>query len=401
MTFPNTAPSGQPKIAVVLNTAWNIYNFRTGLIKALQAQGFDVVAIAPKDEYVGKIREMGIPFIPVKNLKRKGTNPTRDARLVRELTGIYQSEGIDLVLQYTIKPVIYGTIAAHHCGVKTINTLTGLGYAFLSKGLVNRLVQVLYRYTLKKADQVFFQNKDDLQLFLDNDLVDQHKAGIIHGSGIDTDYFQADSSPGGQGDLQFLFIGRLLEDKGIHEFVEAASMIKQSHPGSTFHVVGDLDAHNPSGISQQQLDDWVSHGWITFHGHVEDTRPYIEQADVVVLPSYREGLPKVMLEGMSMSRPLIATDAPGCRETVQDGVNGFLCEVKSGTSLATAMERMINASAEDRRAMGHASRQLALMKFDEQLIIKQYLKEMYQLLGLPAQGRMVWIDERETVDRER
>ncbi len=192
-----TSMKPKKKIAIVLNTAWNIYNFRLGLIKALQHNGSEVIAIAPPDEYTAKIiAATNCKFIPLTSLKRKGTNPLQDLKLIGELYRIYRQEKIDIVLQYTIKPVIYGTIAAYYAKVVSINTITGLGYTFLSDGWVNKIAQQMYRFALRRADKVLFQNQDDLQLFLDKKIVKAEKCGIVHGSGVNTSHFSpTDSVP--------------------------------------------------------------------------------------------------------------------------------------------------------------------------------------------------------------
>jgi glycosyltransferase involved in cell wall biosynthesis len=290
-----------------------------------------------------------------------------------ELRKIYRQYKVDVALHYTIKPVIYGSLAARLSGTQNISTLTGLGYAFITPGLVNRVVKGLYRRALRSAKHTFFQNADDRALFLKNRLVDTGRSGIIAGSGINTDRF-APYPDENEDQLNFLFIGRLLYDKGIIEFFEAARIIRQTYPRAVFNILGGLDDGNPSGVSAIELQEWQQSGHIVYHGQVTDTRPYIAKATAVVLPSYREGLPRVMLEGMSMGKPLITSDVPGCRDTVQDGYNGYLVKVRDAGSLARGIEKMIKLTPAERREMGRRGRELALNRFAEPVIVEEYVR---------------------------
>jgi len=365
-------------IAIVLNTAWNIYNFRLGLIKGLLEEGHEVIAIAPPDEYVPQIEAAGARFIGLKHLLRKGTNPVKDLQLVQELRGIYEQEKIDVALQYTIKPNIYGAIAASPLRTKTFCTVTGLGYSFLSTGLVNQVVKRLYKYAFKKADRIFFQNNDDRQLFLELNLLPEKKTRIIPGSGIDTDYFAPQhNQTENDGKVRFLFVGRLLYDKGIRELLDAVDILSKKYSNFQIELIGKIDEGNPSAIQEAPFQEWLAaHPQAHYAGTTNDVRSHMAKANVVVLPSYREGLPRVMLEGLSMAKPVIATNVPGCRETVIHGENGFLVKVKNSAALAGAMQRMIEMSPELRQEMGRKGRALALERFDEKRIIERYLGEV-------------------------
>ncbi len=366
-------------VAIVVNTSWNIYNFRGGLVRAMVQQGARVIAIAPPDEYSDRLEsEFGATYVPVNRLSRKGTNPAQDAALLLELARIYRKSRVDVVLHYTIKPVIYGSLAAKLVGVKNISTLTGLGYVFITPGLVNRVVKQLYRRALRSAHWTYFQNADDRRLFLDSGLVPSDRSGVIPGSGIDTDKFAPDGAAEAA-PLSFLFIGRLLYDKGVMEFHEAARSIRRRHPEVTFHIVGGLDDGNPSGVPSSMVKLWEESGDIVYHGQVSDTRPYIARATAVVLPSYREGLPRVMLEGMAMGKPLVASDVPGCRDTIDDGVNGYLIAVQDAESLAAGIEKIIRSSPEARAQMGKAGRQMAVTRFAEPVIVDHYLQLIHQM----------------------
>lgn len=362
------------RVAIVVNTSWNIYNFRSGLVKCLRGCGAEVFAIAPPDEYSDRLEsELGATFIPLQRLSRKGTNPAQDLGLMVELRKLYRKHRIDAALHYTIKPVIYGSLASKLTGTKNISTLTGLGYAFITPGIVNRVVKGLYRRALRSAYWTFFQNQDDRQLFLDNRLVQADHCGVVPGSGINVDRFTPlDEELEGEG-LSFLFVGRLLYDKGVVEFHDAARSLRRVYPDATFHIVGGLDDGNPSGVPAEMVRLWEDSGDIVYHGQVKDTRPYIAAATAVVLPSYREGLPRVMLEGMAMGKPLVASDVPGCRDTVRDGENGYLVTVQDHESLAAGMEKVILASPQQRREMGLRGRKMAEEVFSEPVIVRHYL----------------------------
>lgn len=369
----------RPTIAIAANTAWNIYNFRLGLIRALIERGHKVVAIAPADDFIRPILETGASFETLHRLSRKGTNPVQDVRLVHEFYRHYQKHAVEVALQYTIKPNIYGTFGAGFAKTKTICTVTGLGYSFLSEGWVNRIVKYLYKRAFNRASLVAFQNQDDQQLFLDAGLVSDSKTLLIKGSGIRTDFFAPLPPTRTDGQFVFLFVGRLLYDKGVQELLDAAQILKNQYPKAEFWIVGAIDTDNPSAIKREQIEALDQQGIVRYLGPSNDVRSIMREADAVVLPSYREGIPRVMLEGLSMAKPLITTDAPGCRETVVDGHNGFLIPIKDSQSLAQALEKMLLLSPAERQRMGENGRLMALQEFDEQAIIFKYFELIDQL----------------------
>ena len=336
-----------------------------------------MVAIAPKDNYVDLLSENDIEFIELKKLARKGTNPINDLLLVNELRKIYKRNNLDVVLQYTIKPNIYGTLAASLSNTKTICTVTGLGYTFLNKNLTSKIAHQLYRFAFKKADKILFQNTDDLQTFLDFNLAEKSKCGIIHGSGIDVEKFHPDFCKTIENtkseNTRFLMIGRLLKDKGIFEYIEAAQFVKQQFPKTEFHVLGEIDTQNPSAIKKEELENWIKNDIIIYNEHAKDTRPFICNADCVVLPSYREGMPRVILEGMAMAKPCITTDAPGCKDSVIDGDSGFICKTADSQSLANAMQTFILLSKDDKVKLGINARKRAENVFSSIYINAKYL----------------------------
>jgi glycosyltransferase involved in cell wall biosynthesis len=361
------------KIGIVANTAFNIYNFRLGLMKYLRQQGYEVVAIAPADDYVTGITSEGFAFIGIRNLARKGTNPLRDLLLANELRNIYSTEKLDAVLQYTIKPNIYGTLAARFTGTKTICTVTGLGYTFLNQSVAIEVARKLYKLAFRFADQVLFQNTYDRQVFVERNLVRADITAIVPGSGIDTKRFHPDFCTEVRSDnkTRFLMIARLLKDKGIYEYIDAARKVLSKNDQVEFHLAGEVDKDNPSSITREELQQWIDERIIVYHGYVADTRPLICQADCVVLPSYREGMPRVILEGMAMGKPCITTDAPGCKDAV-DPSCGFLASVQNSESLAEKEFLFFDLNQTQRNEMGKAARLRAENIYEEDILFQYY-----------------------------
>jgi glycosyltransferase involved in cell wall biosynthesis len=242
---------------------------------------------------------------------------------------------------------------------------------FIKRGLVLALASRLYRFALKRAAVTFFQNPDDLALFVERGLVGRDQAQLLPGSGVDLERFRP--VPPAAGLTTFLFIGRLLGDKGVWEYVQAARIVRADIPGVRFQLLGPVDEGNRSAVTHSEVDRWVAEGTIEYLGATEDVRPYIAQATAVVLPSYREGLPRSLLEAAAMARPLIATDAPGCRELVEPGVNGFLCAVRDSSSLAKAMKMMVKTPADERSTMGETSRRMVERSYSQTVVIDAYL----------------------------
>lgn len=368
------------KIVVIAGHAESLIRFRGDLLDSMRANGHEVAAIAPEDDdsVRKRLAEKGIPYhvVPV---SRTGVNPWADLRYLLRLRRCLLKIKPDVVLAYTIKPVVYGLPAARLAGVKRCYALiTGLGYAFteveasFSRRLLNRIASTLYRFGLHFASGVFFQNPDDRQLFKEQKLFNAATpAWVINGSGINTDRFPVTPLPAFP---SFLFVGRLLRDKGLVEYVEAARSLKPTHPQATFHLVGPLDS-NPSGINADTVASWVKEGIVNYHGPVSDVRPYLAECNVFVLPSYREGTSRSVLEAMSCGRAIITTDAPGCRETVEDGLSGILVKPRSTNDLADAMARLSD-SKELREQMGRVSRELAESKYDVHRVNTAMLEAM-------------------------
>ncbi|NWK74519.1 glycosyltransferase family 4 protein [Acinetobacter sp. SwsAc6] len=362
-------------------------NFRGKLLEAIANQGYEIHIMAPElstfpDEYQ-QLQSLGYTVHDIP-MQRTGTNPVADLKLLKNLYQQIRRIQPDYVLSYTIKPVIYGMLASWLAKVPhRFALITGLGYAFQNvesgkRSLFQKMVHGLYAQALKHSDKVFFQNPDDLKLFQDMHLLEAEKPTVVvNGSGVnvqDFDVLPLPQNDAGVVKASFLLIARLLGDKGVREYAEAARIIKAKYPATEFHLVGWID-DNPSAIAQVELDEWISDGRLNYWGKLSDVRPAISQSSVYVLPSYREGTPRTVLEAMAMGRAIITTDAPGCRETVQHGQNGYLVGVKSVDDLVQSMQYFI----EDPKLieyMGQRSREIALNKYDVHQVNAHMMAEM-------------------------
>ena len=324
-------------IALVANSTWNIYNFRLNLIDKFLAEGMDVVVIAPVDEYLTyKEQYPTVRHYGLRMMDRDSTNPIKDIFLLLELVRKYKKIKPDIILHFTNKPNIYGGIAAKIVGIKSIAVVTGLGYAFINKGLVRAMMTWLYRISGGFHQKFIFENIEDRELFAELGIVSGDRAVSVKGCGVDTTWYHP--YPNGQ-----------VKDK-------------------TIWVVGELDAENPATIDKDDLIKWVEEDIIYYHGFVKDVRPIIAESDCIVLPSYREGLPRIILEGMSMSKPVITTLSAGCSETVDVGLNGFLVEIRNVEALKEAFIHFMHLSYQQRSAMGMAGRDKAINEFDDKKI---------------------------------
>ena len=365
----------------------SVLNFRGKLLEAISAQGYEIHIMAPEfasfPEEQQKLQALGYHLHEIP-MQRTGTNPLADLKLLKHIYRQIRQIQPDYLLSYTIKPVIYGTLAAWLAKVPhRFALITGLGYAFQNvesgkRSFFQKLVHSLYAQALKRSDKVFFQNPDDLKLFQDMHLLDANKPTVVvNGSGVNVQDFDVMPLPkddSGVVKASFLLIARLLGDKGVREYAESARIIKEKHPEAEFHLVGWID-DNPSAISKAELDTWIADGRLKYWGKLSDVRPAIAESSVYVLPSYREGTPRTVLEAMAMGRAIITTDAPGCRETVSHGVNGYLVAVKSVNDLVQCMQYFI----EDPKLieyMGKRSREIALNKYDVHQVNKHMLAEM-------------------------
>jgi glycosyltransferase involved in cell wall biosynthesis len=367
---PEGAAATPRTIVLSANSDWNIANFRPGLICALRGAGYDPVVIAPQDPAADdRMRELDVERIPIR-IDRSGLNPVADLRLLadyRRLLGRIQPAAY---LGFTIKPNIYGSMAAATLGIPAIPNVSGLGTAFIRRGVLQSIVTALYRRGFSKAPAVFFQNDEDRSLFVGRRIVRAKQSRVLPGSGVDLSRF-APAAPN-EGPPVFLLVARLLRDKGVIEFVQAARSLGSQ--GMHFQLLGPIDEGNRTAIGRLELERWVEEGVIEYLGVTDDVRPFLAAATAVVLPSYREGMPRSLLEAAAMARPLIAADVPGCRDVVEDGVNGYLCTVRDPVSLASAMRRLAALPPTDRIAMGEAARSKVQEQFSEELVIGAYLE---------------------------
>lgn len=376
------------KFLIISSFLPSVLNFRGKLLEAIHQQGYEIHIIVPDltsfpTEHK-KLLNLGY-YVHEVSMQRTGTNPRSDLKTLLSIYTLIKKIKPDYVLSYTIKPVIYGTLAAWLAKVPNRYALiTGLGYAFQNvetqskRSIFQQLVHGLYQQALSRSHKAFFQNPDDLKLFQDLKLLNaQIPTVVVNGSGVNVADFNVLPLPVTADQkikISFLLIARLLIDKGVREYAEAAKIIKHKYPHVEFNLVGWID-ENPSAIGQSELDQWIAGNTLKYWGKLSDVRPAIAESSVYVLPSYREGTPRTVLEAMAMGRAIITTDAPGCRETVIPGENGFLVEVKSVSSLVNAMQELINNPALIEQ-MGQRSREIALHKYDVHQVSRNMIQEM-------------------------
>ena len=383
--LPKTRSLTSRKIVVISRCSWTLYNFRLGLVRGIQGRGATVIALgAGGDGYDERLLAQGVDFrsIPV---SMRGLDPVADLQLMLALIRLLRRERPDLIHCFTIKPVIYATLAAWLAGVPVrVVTITGLGYAFTSaRGWLTRLVKSLYRVALRRADIVYFQNADDRQLFLTDSLVDGGRTRLSAGSGVDTQRFALAPVATHPVDApHFLMIARLIREKGVFEYLQAAATVKARHPIVQFSLLGGVDPRNPTALNADEQAALRASQVVSWLPETDDVRPFIASADVVVLPSYREGLPRTLIEAGAMGRPAIATDVVGCRDVVLHGTTGLLVPVMDAAALAEAMQFMVDHPGE-RAAMGAAAHTRVLAHFDERSVVESTLDDYDYLLETP------------------
>lgn len=356
---------------IVANTTWYVFNFRSRLIQELAQDGYAVTVLSPADEYVDRVRALGVRHIHLE-MDNAGTNPFRDAALLFRFIGLFRKERPGVLLTYTPKVNIFCSIAAKWTNVSVIANVSGLGTGFIRGGWLTTLVKLLYRVALRHPRRVFFQNEEDRSQFVGDGLVVRDRTRRLPGSGVDVRRF----TPVAKTDRErfvFLFMGRLLSDKGIREYVEAARAVRLGSANVECWVLGFIDYGNPTAVSPDEIRAWEAEGTIRYLGSVDDVMPHLARADCVVLPSYREGCPRSLLEAASMGIPLIASDVPGCRQVVEDGVNGFLCRPYDAADLAQKMRHLLALAEAGRKKMGSAGREKMLREFDERVVLDEYM----------------------------
>ena len=359
------------KILLVANTSWSMVKFRLGVMKSLVEAGCDVTVLAPRDDYSDEIELLGCHYEEL-IMDNKGSNIFNDLKMVYDLQERYKRIKPDLIFHYTIKPNIYGTLAAKIANIQSIAVITGLGYTFIHDNITAKIAKMLYKFSLRYAKQVWFINTEDKNKFLLANLVSEKKMELLSSEGIDTEKFSPIMIEKKDTTFRFVLIARLLWDKGVGEYVEAAKEMKKKFKDVEFQLVGFIDAQNPQAISKEQIEAWVEDGFVTYKGHTDDVRSFIAQADCVVLPSYREGVSMILMESASMQKPIIATNVPGCRDLVNHNVSGYLCRMKDAKHLQSKMEKMLLLSDAKREEMGQEGRKYMVDEFDERYVIAKY-----------------------------
>ncbi|MEO9869271.1 glycosyltransferase family 4 protein [Ekhidna sp.] len=357
------------RIAFVANTCWNIYNFRKGLVQKFLSDGHEIIALAPEDEYTKNIEDWGVKWIETP-LDGTGTNPFKDFSYFYGILKAFKTERPQIALGFTIKSNIYASIASIFCSTSVICNVSGLGTTFLVKGLAGKLAIQLYKIAFRYSSYIFFQNVDDKNLFSSIIKINTDKVGVLPGSGIDLKSYQVEPLNNNQ-PIKFLMISRLIIEKGVYEYAEAASYFLDDDRVK-FTLIGKLDELHSRTIQKTELEEWVNNEWIDYMTHSNDIAQIIKEHDVVVLPSYREGTPRTLLEGAALGRPLLASNVPGCKEVIKDGYNGFLFGVRDVKSLVDKIRLYLSLSKDEKNVLSTNSRKLVEDKYDENIVIDMY-----------------------------
>jgi glycosyltransferase involved in cell wall biosynthesis len=368
------------KIAVIENGLLSTYTMRDGLMKRLLQEGYDVTVLTHTNSFVAQVEKTGLKVI---NIGSGNINPVKVSKYIYNLYSALKKIKPDVCLTFSIRPAIWGNFIARYLNIPTITNITGVGPLFTSKNLAYRIARSIYRNALSKTRKVFFQNFDDMNLFLEKNFVRKEIAERVPGSGVDYILFSPMQPAHTNTDtFIFLFIGRLIKDKGIFEFVEAARIITKKYPNTIFNVIGPFWQQNlkSNTITKNVLQNWITEGIIDYQGEKKDVKKFIAEADCLVLPSYREGTSNTLLEAASMEKPVITTNTTGCKEIVDDGITGYLCKVRDSKDLAEKMEKMLLLSPDQRNEMGKKGRQKIIREFDKQIVLSAYRKAIDNVL---------------------
>lgn len=377
----NNASLAKVKVAIAINTSWNILNFRSGIIKELIKNGHDVYTISPEDSSTKELEALGCKSHHI-SLENSGMNPLKDFGYYRDFVKALDTIQPDIVLSYTIKPNIYGSIACKKRNIPVINNISGLGTAFLWNKALKTLVKNLYRYAFKNSSHIFFQNIHDKNLFLEEINITETITSILPGSGVDTKHFAPVKGSKDSANFTFLMISRLLIDKGIAEYCDAAKMLKSEGHDIIFQVLGKAEEGHKRGYSKEKIESLANEGIIEYLGTTTDVRDYIASADCIVLPSYREGTARTLLEAASMAKPIVATDVPGCNNVVINEENGLLCQVRDTESLVSKLREMALSDRSKLKFYAENSRRKAVEEFDESLVINRYLDKIAEITAM-------------------
>jgi glycosyltransferase involved in cell wall biosynthesis len=363
---------------LVSNSTWAVYNFRIDLVRFLCRAGYRVLVIAPEDEFARLLQNEGCIYCPIQ-FNNRSENPFRDLGLYLHLRKIYKQYSPDLIFHYVIKPNIYGSLAAASFGIKSIAVITGLGYSFARKNWLYHVARVLYKVSMRRAEEVWFLNNEDARIFIRANIADIKKIKVLPGEGINTEYFApSNNTPTQVGStFRFLMSTRLLRSKGVGVYADAARILRKKNLQVQFDLIGFFEKHHPDSIGGEDLEKWEKEGLIRYHGFAKDVRPYLEKADCFVFPSfYNEGVPRSLMEAASMELPIITSLNRGCKEVVLPGINGYLCNPNDPFDLADKMEKMMQVSPEDRMAMGRNGRALVMQKFNIERILDEYARTL-------------------------
>lgn len=351
------------KILILANYDVGLFCFRKELIGELLKDNQVFISL-PYGELVEPLESMGCVFIDTP-FERRGINFIKDFNLLLRYRRLLKKHKPDLVITYTIKPNIYGGFACRLLKIPYVVNITGLGTAFQGQGLLRKLVTVMYKVSLKKAKTVFFENAENRQLFIDENIVKEEQTCLLNGAGVNLEHFKAVEYPQDCETVKFLFVGRVMKEKGVDELFKAMQLLRKDGINCVLDIVGGCEENY-----SEQLNQYSGEGWLNYHGYQKDVRPFIEAAHCFVLPSWHEGMANTNLECAAMARPVITSNIHGCLEAVDDGVSGFLCIKQDADNLYSVMKRFIQLPYEDRKAMGLAGRQRMVDSFDKRNVVK-------------------------------
>lgn len=373
------------KVIFFANTDWYLYNFRLPLAKFLRVRGFNVVMLSPVGSYGPLLQAQGFRWVGL-DMNRRSLNPARELALIRRISAVYAAEKPDIVHHFTIKCVVYGSLIARWHGIRNrVNAVTGMGYVFSDDGYRARLLRPIVRNLIRatlggEGSRLILQNKDDLAAFVAAELASAERTHVIMGSGVDTSRFQPTLPSRSPNAMRVLLASRLLWDKGIREYIEAARLVKEAGLPVEFLLAGNPDPGNPASVPESQIAKWQEGAAVQYLGHVAEMAPLLADIDVAVLPSYREGVPRSLLEAAACGLPIVTTDVPGCREVVRHGVNGLLVPARDPAALAAAI-RFMWERPEERVRMGAAARQTVLKEFDQDIVFEKTFAVYSDLLS--------------------
>lgn len=373
------------KVIFFANTDWYLYNFRLAFAHFLRDRGFEVVMLSPVGSFGPLLEAQGFRWLGL-DMDRRSLNPARELALIRRISAVYAAEEPDIVHHFTIKCVVYGSLIARWHGVRNrVNAVTGMGYVFSDEGFRARLLRPVVRNLIRATlggdgSRLILQNKDDLAAFVAAELASTESTHVIMGSGVDTSRFRPRTSARRSGAMRVLLASRLLWDKGIREYIEAAGLVKEAGLSVEFLLAGNPDPGNPASVPEAQITKWQESAAVQYLGHVSDMPRLLADIDVAILPSYREGVPRSLLEAAACGLPIITTDVPGCREVVRHGFNGLLVPARDPAALAAAI-RFMYERPEERTNMGSAARDTVLSAFDQRIVFEKTFSVYRDLLS--------------------